>query len=67
MLGNLNSTTDKIDNDGENKVQRFYWCCSSYAVSKLIVNNGLEDLWRTEKPDSPELTCYDRSFAKDPG
>ena len=35
--------------------------------SKLIVENGLEDLWRRENPDSPEFTCYDRSFAKDPG
>ena len=26
-----------------------------------------EDLWRTENPHSPEFTCYDRSFAKDPG
>ena len=35
--------------------------------SKLIVENGLEDLWRRENPDSPEFTCYGRSFAKDPG
>ena len=46
MLGDLNSTMDKIDRDGENKTQRLYRCCSSYALSKLIVNNGLEDLWR---------------------
>ena len=26
-----------------------------------------EDLWKTENPHSPEFTCYDRSFAKDPG
>ena len=30
------------------------------------MNNGLEDLWRRENPDSPYFTCYDRSFAKDP-
>ena len=67
MLGDLNCTMDKIDRDGENKTQRLYRCCSNYALSKLIVDNGLEDLWRRENPDSPEFTCYDRSFTKDPG
>ena len=65
MLGDLNCTMDKIDRDGENKTQRLYRCCSNYALSKLIVDNGLEDLWRRENPDSPEFICYDRSFAKD--
>ena len=36
MLGNLNCTMDKIDRDGENKTQRLYRCCSSYALWKLI-------------------------------
>ena len=67
ILGDLNCTMDKIDRDGENKTQRLYRCCSSYALSILIVDNGLEDLWRRENPDSPEFTCYDRSFTKDPG
>ena len=67
MLGVLNCTMDKIDRVGENKTQRLYRCCSNYALSKLIVDNGLEDLWRRENPDSTEFTCYDRSFAKDPG
>ena len=67
MLGDLRGTMDKIERDGENKTQRLYRCCSNYALSKLIVDNGLEDLWRRESPDSPEFTCYDRSFAKDPG
>ena len=26
-----------MDRDGENKTQRPCWCCSSYALSKLIV------------------------------
>ena len=65
MLGVLNCTMDKIDRDGENKTQRLYRCCSNYALSKLIVDNGLEDLWRRENPDSPEFICYDRSFAQD--
>ena len=65
MLGVLLCTMDKIDRDGENKTQRLYRCCSNYALSKLTVDNGLEDLWRRENPDSPEFICYDRSFAKD--
>ena len=44
MLGNLNCTMDKIDRDGENKTQRLYRCCSNYVLSKLIVDNGFEDL-----------------------
>ena len=65
MLGDLNCTMDKIDRDGENKTERFYRCCSNYALSKLIVDNGIEDLWRREKLDSPKFIFYDRSFAKD--
>ena len=62
MLGDLNCTMDKIDRDGENKTQILYRCCSNYALSKPIVDNGHEDLSRREDPDSPEFTCYDRSF-----
>ena len=65
MLGDLNCTMDKIDRDGENKTQTLYRCCSNYALSKLIVDNVLQDLWRKENPDSPEFICCDRSFAKD--
>ena len=65
MLGGLNCTMDKIDRDGENKTRRLYSCCSNYAMSKLIVDNGLKDLWRRENPDSPELICCDMSFAND--
>ena len=66
ILGDLNCTMDKIGRDGENKTQRLYRCCSSYALSKLIVDNRLEDLRRRENPDSPEFS-YHRSFTKDPG
>ena len=65
MLGVLNCTMDKIDSVGENKTQRLYRCCSNYALSKLIVDNGIEDLCRMENSDSPEFICYDRSFVKD--
>ena len=31
------------------------------------MDNGLEDLWRQENPDSSEFTHYDRSLTQDPG
>ena len=58
---------NKINRDGENKTQRLYRCCSNYALPKLIMDNRLGDLWRREDPDTPEFTCYDRSFGKDLG
>ena len=61
ILGDFNCTMDKMDRDGGNKTQRLYRCHSSYAVSKLVVDNGLEDLWGRENPDSSEFTCFDRS------
>ena len=63
----FNCTMDKMVSDGEKKTERPYWCCSSYALSKLTVDNGLEDLWRREKPDSHEFTRYVRSLGKNPG
>ena len=65
MFGELNCTMDKVDRDGENKTQRLHKGWSNYALSKLIMDNGIEDLWRMENPNSPEFICYDRSFAKD--
>ena len=49
ILGELNKiipaefacTMNKIDRDGGNKTQRIYKCGSNYALSKLIVDNGL--------------------------
>ena len=65
MLGVLNCTMDKIDRVDENKTQRLYRCYSNYALSKLIVENGPEDLLRRKNSNSPEFIYYDRSFAKD--
>ena len=67
IFGDLNCTMDKINRDVENKTQRLYRCCCNCALSKIIMDNKLEDLWRKENPDSPEFTCFDRFFAKDPG
>ena len=44
--------------------QIIYWlhrCCFNYALSKLIVDYELEDLWRRENPDSSDFTRCDRS------
>ena len=48
MLRDLNCTIDKIDTDSENKTQRLHRCCSNYARSKFIVDNGIEDPWKRE-------------------
>ena len=50
---------DKMERDGRNK--RLYKCHFNYALSKLMADNGLEDLWRRENPDSSEFTRYIRS------
>ena len=65
MLADLNCTMDKIDRGSENKTQRLHRYCSNYALSKFIVDNGIEDPWKRENPDSPVFISYDRSFAKD--
>ena len=44
ILGDSNCTMGKMDKDGENKTQRLYRSCSNYALSKIIVDNGLENL-----------------------
>ena len=41
-----------MDRYSGNKTQRLYRCRSNYALSKLIVNNELKDLWRRENLDS---------------
>ena len=56
MLGYLNCTMFKIDRNDENKTQRLYRCCSNYTLSKLIMDNGFDDLWRKERLGSPPYT-----------
>ena len=40
---------------------RLYRRCSNYALSKFIVDNGPEDLWRRENQDSSKFTHFNRS------
>ena len=47
-----------MDRNGRNKTQRIYRCCSNYALSKLIKDNGLEGLQERENPDLYEFTHY---------
>ena len=59
ILGDFNCTMNKMEGDGRNKTlykYHFY-----YALSKLILDNGLEDICRRENPDSSEFTHYNRS------
>ena len=48
----------KMERDGRNKT--LYKCYFNYALSKLIVDNGLEDLWKRETPDSSDFSRYNR-------
>ena len=59
ILGDFNYTMDKMERDGRNKT--FYKCHFNYALSKLIVDNDLEDLWRRENPDFSEFTWHNKS------
>ena len=65
FFGVLNCTMNKINSDGGDETHILYRCCPNNAFFKLIVDNGLEDLWRRENPDSSEFICCDRYFAKD--
>ena len=64
ILGEFNNTIDAMDRNGANKTQRLYKYCSSYTLSKLIMDNGLEDLSR-RTPLSTPITID--AHAEDPG
>ena len=54
ILGDFNCTMDKMERDGRDKT--LYKCYFNYALSKPIVDNALEVLWRMENPDSSEFS-----------
>ena len=58
ILGDFNSTMDKMETDGRNKT--LYKCHFNYFLSKFIVDNGLGDLWRMENPNSSEFNRYNK-------
>ena len=61
IIGDFNCTLEKKDRDEGNKTRKRYRCHSNFALSKIIMDNGLEDLWRRENPENSEFTQYDRS------
>ena len=61
LLGDFNCTLDRMERDEGKKTRKNYRCHSTFALSKIVLDNGLEDLWRRENPDSSEFTRYDRS------
>ena len=67
LLGDFHSTIDKMDRNGRNKTQRIYRCCSNYALSKPIEDNGLEGLQGRENPDLYEFTHIMDPLPQDPG
>ena len=52
---------EKINRNSGNKTQKIYGCRTNDALSKLIVDNGLKDIWRRENQDSSVFTRYNRS------
>ena len=61
ILGDFNCTVDKIDRDGGNKTQRLCRYVCNCALPKIIVSNGIENLWRSENLDCSEFIHYNRS------
>ena len=58
ILYDFNCTINEMERDGRNK--RLYRCCFNYSLSKLTVDNGLEDLWRMRNPYSSKFTHHNK-------
>ena len=65
ILGYFSCTMDKMGRGGRNKRQRLYRCGSNYVVSNGILDNGVENLWGRENPDSSEFTTTMEPLAQD--
>ena len=59
ILWDFNCTMDKIKRSGQNKA--IYICRFIYALSKIIVDNGLEDLRGRDNPYYFLFILYNRS------
>ena len=51
-----------MNRDGGNKTHTLSRRGSNYTLSKLTLDNGVEDLWRMENSVSSEFICYNRIF-----
>ena len=60
ILRDFHCTMDRMDRDDGNKTQIIYKFHSNYILSKLIVDNMLEEC-RRENLDSSDFTHYDTS------
>ena len=56
-----------MDSGGGNRTQRLYKCDSNYALPKIILDNGLEDLWRRENQISLNSHTMIDPPTQDPG
>ena len=50
-IRDFNCTMDKLDKAVRNKIHRLYRCGTNNALSRLILDIRVEDLWRRENPD----------------
>ena len=55
-LWGVKCTINKMDRVSGNKTQTLNRLGSNYVLSKLIIDDGLEGLWRGENLDSCEFT-----------
>ena len=56
-----------MDRDEGNKTHKHDRCHFTFALSKPVLENGLEDLWRRENPDHPSSPATTDPLAQDPG
>ena len=59
ILGDFNYAMDR-KRTGILEIKKNYRFCSNFTLSKLIIDNRLEDQWRRENPVTSEFTHYDR-------
>ena len=67
VLGDFNCIMDKINKDWGNKTRRHYRWGSNYALSKLIMDNGLKHLCRRENQIPLSSPTTIDPLAQDPG
>ena len=66
LLGDFNCTLDKMDRYEGNKTRKLYRCHSTFALSKIVVDNGLEDPERRTRIPLSSPVMID-PLAQDPG
>ena len=67
LLENFNCTKDKMEREMMEIKHRLYRSCFIYALSKLNVDNGLENLWKKENQIPLSSPATIDLLAQDPG